>query len=52
MTDPAWSNGTTLAAAWVGTAAVTVLSTDGADSGHASAMGVTAHLVAALRGRA
>jgi hypothetical protein len=52
VTDPAWSNGTTLVAARVGTAVVTVLSTDGADNGHASAMRLTAHLVAALRGRA
>jgi hypothetical protein len=52
VTDPAWSNGTTLVAARVGTAVVTVLSTDGADNGHTSAMRLTAHLVAALRGRA
>jgi hypothetical protein len=51
VTDPAWSNGTTLVAARVGTAVVTVLSTDGADNGHASAMRLTARLVAALRGR-
>jgi hypothetical protein len=51
VTDPAWSNGTTLVAARVGTAVVTVLSTDSADNGHASAMRLTARLVAALRGR-
>lgn len=52
VTDPAWSSGSTLIAARVGTAVVTVLSTGGADNGHASAMRLTSHLVAALRGRA
>jgi hypothetical protein len=52
VTDPAWRSGSTLVAARVGTAVVTVLSTDGADNGRASAMRLTAHLVAALRGRA
>ena len=52
VTDPAWRSGSTLVAARVGTAVVTVLSTDGADNGHASAMKLTAHLVAALRGNA
>ena len=52
VTDPAWRGGTTLVAARAGTAVVTVLSTDGADNGHASAVRLTAHLVAALRGRA
>jgi hypothetical protein len=52
VTDPAWRSGSTLVAARVGTAVVTVLSTDGADNGHASAMKLTAHLVAALRGKA
>ena len=50
VTDPAWRNGTTLVAARVGTAVVTVLSTDGADNGHASAMRLASQLVGVLQG--
>jgi len=50
VTDPAWRSGTTLVAAQVGTAVVTVLSTDGADNGHASAVTLARALVAVLRG--
>jgi hypothetical protein len=50
VTDPAWRSGTTLVAARAGTAVVTVLSTDGADNGHSSAMGLAAQLVAVLQG--
>ena len=50
MTDPAWRGGTTLVAARVGTAVVTVLSTDGADNGRASAVKLARQLVAVLRG--
>jgi hypothetical protein len=50
VTDPAWRGGTTLVAARVGTAVVTVLSTDGADNGHASAMRLARSLVGVLQG--
>jgi hypothetical protein len=50
VTDPAWRGGTTLVAARVGTAVVTVLSTDGADNGHASAVRLARELVGVLRG--
>jgi len=50
VTDPAWRSGTTLVAAQVGTAVVTVLSTDGADNGHASAVTLARALAAVLRG--
>ena len=50
VTDPAWRSGTTLVAAEVGTAVVTVLSTDGADNGHASAMRLASQLVSVLQG--
>ena len=50
VTDPAWSSGTTLVAARAGTAVVTVLSTDGADTGHASAMRLASQLVTLLQG--
>ncbi len=50
VTDPAWRGGTTLVAARVGTAVVTVLSTDGADNGHASAMRLASQLVTVLQG--
>ena len=50
VTDPAWRSGTTLVAARAGTAVVTVLSTDGADNGHASAMRLASQLVAVLQG--
>ena len=52
VTDPAWQSGTTLVAARVGTAVVTVLSTTGADNGRASAVRLAAALVAELRGMA
>jgi hypothetical protein len=41
VTDPAWRSGTTV---------VTVLSTEGADNGHAGAMRLASSLVAALQG--
>lgn len=50
VTDPAWRGGTTLVAARAGTAVVTVLSTDGADNGRASAMRLASQLVAVLQG--
>jgi hypothetical protein len=50
VTDPAWRSGTTLVAARSGTAVVTVLSTDGADNGHASAMRLASQLVSVLQG--
>ena len=50
VTDPAWRSGTTLVAARAGTAVVTVLSTDGADNGHASAMRLASQLVTLLQG--
>jgi hypothetical protein len=50
VTDPAWRSGTTLVAARSGTAVVTVLSTDGADNGRASAMRLASQLVAVLQG--
>src|SRR5215470_5678253 len=50
VTDPAWRGGTTLVAARAGTAVVTVLSTDGTDNGHASAMRLASQLVSVLQG--
>ena len=50
VTDPAWRSGTTLVAARAGTAVVTVLSTDGADNGHASAVRLASQLVSVLQG--
>ena len=50
VTDSAWRSGTTLVAARAGTAVVTVLSTDGADNGRASAMRLASQLVAVLQG--
>jgi hypothetical protein len=50
VTDPAWRGGTTLVAARAGTAVVTVLSTDGPDNGHASAMRLASSLVRVLQG--
>jgi hypothetical protein len=50
VTDPAWRGGTTLVAARAGTAVVTVLSTDGADNGRASAVRLARALVSVLRG--
>jgi len=50
VTDPAWRSGTTLVAARAGTAVVTVLSTDGADNGRASALRLASQLVSVLQG--
>jgi hypothetical protein len=50
VTDPAWRGGTTLVAARVGTAVVTVLSTDGAGNGRASAVKLAGQLVGVLQG--
>lgn len=50
VTDPVWRGGTTLVAVQAGTAVVTVLSTDGADNGRASAVRLARALVAVLRG--
>src|SRR5215469_1382089 len=50
VTDPAWRGGTTLVAARVGSAVVTVLSTDGADNGYGSAVKLARALVGVLRG--
>jgi hypothetical protein len=52
LTDPAWQEGSTLVAARVGTAVVTVLSTYGTDNGSASALKLTGQIVAALKGKA
>ncbi|MCH0562094.1 MULTISPECIES: hypothetical protein [unclassified Streptomyces] len=51
LTDSAWESGTTLIAARVGTAVVTVLSTDGADNGAASAKKLAAQIVTSLKGK-
>jgi hypothetical protein len=51
VTAPAWQGGTTLVAARAGTAVVTVLSTAGPGNGHASALKLASHLVAALQGQ-
>jgi len=51
-TDTAWTNGTTLIAARVGTALVTVMSTDGHDNGAATAQKLTAQIVASLKSKA
>jgi hypothetical protein len=49
LTDSAWESGTTLIAARVGTAVVSVLSTDGSDNGAASAKKLTQQVVASLK---
>ncbi|GEC08632.1 hypothetical protein SSP24_62870 [Streptomyces spinoverrucosus] len=51
LTDSAWETGTTLIAARTGTAVVSVLSTDGADNGAASAKKLAEHVVTALKGK-
>ncbi|MBN0044936.1 hypothetical protein JS756_12620 [Streptomyces actuosus] len=51
LTDPAWESGTTLIATRVGTAVVTVLSTDGADDGAASAKKLAGQIVTSLKSR-
>ncbi|MFI9808590.1 hypothetical protein ACIHEJ_30225 [Streptomyces sp. NPDC052301] len=50
LTDPTWTNGTTLIAARVGTAVVSVLSTDGSDNGAASAKKLAAEVVTSVKG--
>lgn len=52
LTDSAWQSGTTLIAARVGTAVVTVLSTDGSDNGAAAATKLTQQVVNSLTGKA
>lgn len=52
LTDSTWQNGQTLVAARVGTAVVTVLSSDGTDNGAATAKRLTRQLVGALKGKA
>ncbi|MCX4859669.1 hypothetical protein [Streptomyces canus] len=51
VTDDAWESGTTLIATRVGTAVVSVLSTDGKDDGAASAKKLTEHILTSLKGR-
>jgi hypothetical protein len=52
VTDSAWQNGQTLVAARVGTAVVTVLSSDGTDNGAGTAQKLSRQLVASLKGKA
>ncbi|GHI04167.1 hypothetical protein AQI88_35340 [Streptomyces cellostaticus] len=49
LTDSSWENGTTLIAARVGTAVVSVLSTDGGDNGAASAKKLAAQVVTSVK---
>jgi hypothetical protein len=49
LTDAAWESGTTLIAVRVGTAVVSVLSTDGADNGSASAKKLAEQVVSSLK---
>jgi hypothetical protein len=49
LTDSAWETGTTMIAARVGTAVVSVLSTDGSDNGAASAKKLAEQVVASLK---
>ncbi|MFF6805548.1 hypothetical protein [Streptomyces sp. NPDC012616] len=49
LTSGAWETGTTLIASRTGTAVVSVLSTDGADNGAASAKKLAAHVLASLK---
>jgi hypothetical protein len=51
LTDSAWENGTTLIATRVGTAVVSVLSTDGSDNGAASAKKLTEQVVTSLKNK-
>ncbi|MET7702172.1 hypothetical protein [Streptomyces sp. NPDC005485] len=51
LSDSTWDNGTTLIAARVGTAVVSVLSTDGSDNGAASAKKLTVQVVASLKAK-
>ncbi|MBO1336572.1 hypothetical protein [Streptomyces sp. VRA16 Mangrove soil] len=48
LTDPTWTNGTTLIAVRKGTAVVTVMSTDGHDNGAATAKKLAAKVTSAL----
>jgi hypothetical protein len=53
LTDSAWQNGTTLEAVRVGTAVITVLSTDGSGgNGAGSATKLSTQIAAALKGKA
>lgn len=52
LTDPAWESSTTMVAARVGTAVVTVLSSEGKDNGAAFAKKLTRHITSALHGKA
>ncbi|MCX5213778.1 hypothetical protein OG689_31680 [Kitasatospora sp. NBC_00240] len=52
QTSPAWQGGTTLVAARVGTAVVTVLASSGADKGTATATKLAGQLAAGLKGKA
>ncbi|WP_333738884.1 hypothetical protein [Streptomyces sp. IBSBF 2806] len=49
LTDDAWESGTTLIASRAGTAVVSVLSTDGADNGAASAKKLAKQVVASVK---
>jgi hypothetical protein len=51
LTSSAWETGTTLIASRTGTAVVSVLSTDGADDGAASAKKLAEHVLASLKAR-
>lgn len=51
LTDSAWESGTTLIATRVGTAVVSVLSTDGHDNGAASAKKLTQQILTSLKGK-
>ncbi|TKA10027.1 hypothetical protein [Actinacidiphila oryziradicis] len=52
LTDSSWQSGTTLTAARVGTAVVSVLSSSGSDNGAAAAKKLTGQIVSALKGKA
>lgn len=52
LTNSAWQSGTTLTAARVGTAVVSVLAGSGADNGAAAAKKLTSRVVSALNGKA
>ncbi|OKI20140.1 hypothetical protein [Streptomyces sp. CB03911] len=52
LTSPAWKGGTTLVAARVGTAVVTVLASSGTDKGTATATQLAGQLATGLKGKA
>ncbi|GGV36574.1 hypothetical protein GCM10010495_62110 [Kitasatospora herbaricolor] len=52
LTSPAWKGGTTLVAARVGTAVVTVLASSGTDKGTATATKLAGQLATGLKGKA